>query len=180
MLVLWYFKSLTKIYRLQINCYAPIKAFRSHKAQRLFGFHFGVSFHIDGSLRCGGNKRRDLSDIHQCSTTRRRNFPVGGKFGVTDDLLEISRGNQLYAKLVALGCAWLDSTGTGSFSTLSEADQITVVRWMTTADWNQIPRRFYFLTRQAAVELYYSSTYATNGLPLNDAPQPNGYPPPWT
>lgn len=106
--------------------------------------------------------------------------PSGSSIGIADDLLALSRSNELYAKLVALGCVWLDSTGTGSFRTLSEVDQITVVQWMTTSDWNQIPRRFYFLTRQAAMELYFSSNHATNGLPLNDAPQPVGYPPPWT
>ena len=105
--------------------------------------------------------------------------PSGSSVGVADDLLKLSRDNELYSKLIALGCSWLDSTGTGSFSELSEADQITVVQWMTTSDYNQIPRRFYHLTRQAAMELYFSGEHATNGLPLNSAPQPDGYMPPW-
>lgn len=105
--------------------------------------------------------------------------PSATQVGVTQDLLELAVEGGQYRKLITLGCGWLDLTAGGTFDTLSESDQINVVQWMSTADWNQIPRRFYHLTRQAAIELYYSGTYATIGLPLNVAPQPDGYLPPW-
>ena len=105
--------------------------------------------------------------------------PSGSSIGISRDLLKLAEDSSQYNKLITFGCSWLDTTGSGPFGTLSDADQITVVQWMSTSDWNQIPRRFYYLTRQAAIELYYSSAYATIGLPLNAAPQPDGYLPPW-
>lgn len=84
-----------------------------------------------------------------------------------------------FMRLVELGCRWLNMTGQGGFGDLSVADQIRVVEWMSQSDWNQIPRRFYELVRQAAVETYYSEPAALAGLPINGPPQPLGYPPPW-
>jgi len=103
----------------------------------------------------------------------------GSAAGVSDDLLLLAEGSELYSKLITFGCTWLDSTGGDGFAALSPDDQITVVQWMSTSDWNQIPRRFYYLTRQAAMDLYFSGENATAGLRLNEAPQPNGYMPPW-
>jgi hypothetical protein len=58
-------------------------------------------------------------------------------------------------------------------------DQIKIVQWMSEADWNQIPRRFYELMRQVAIEVYYTDPAAWAGLALQRPPQPFGYPPPW-
>lgn len=84
-----------------------------------------------------------------------------------------------FRRLIELGCRWLNLTGQGGFADLSAADQITVVSWMAGSDWNQVPRRFYELVRQAAVETYYSDPAALAGLPIQASPQPLGYPPPW-
>jgi len=84
-----------------------------------------------------------------------------------------------FSRLIDLGCLWLNMTGTGRFDDLSIADRNTVVEWMANSDWNQIPRRFYELVRQLAVEIYYSDPGALGGLPIKSPPQFLGYPPPW-
>jgi hypothetical protein len=71
-------------------------------------------------------------------------------------------------------------TGGTQFSALASEQQIAVVHWMSRADWNEIPRRFYELVRQVAVELYFANPAALSGLPINRSPQPLGYPPPWS
>lgn len=91
----------------------------------------------------------------------------------------LAAGDARFARLLALGCRWLDMTGTGSFADLSPADRIRVVEWMAGSEWNEIPRRFYELVRQVAVEFYYSDPAAWGGLPIRTPPQPLGYPPPW-
>jgi hypothetical protein len=98
---------------------------------------------------------------------------------VDGDLHALAANDPLFERLVDLGCRWLDLTGTVPFADLPAADQIAIVESMSAADWNEIPRRFYELVRQAAVECYYSSPAALGGLPVQGPPQPNGYPPPW-
>ena len=99
--------------------------------------------------------------------------------GVSSDLLEFTKKADLYWRLASLGCVWLDTTGADGLGSLSTNDQIKIVEWMAKSDWNNVPRRFYHLTRQAAMSLYFSGAYATSGLPLNETPQPIGYAQPW-
>lgn len=94
-------------------------------------------------------------------------------------LWSVADDSPLFHKLIMQGSYWLDEVAEGSFSDLNDADQIKVVEWMAADDWNQVPRRFYELVRQAAVEIYYSHPKSLAGLPLQTSPQPQGYPPPW-
>ncbi len=94
-------------------------------------------------------------------------------------LLSLASRDDRFERLVALGCRWLNMTGTVGFADLQASDRIRIVEWMTTSDWNQVPRRFYELVRQTAVEAYYSHPAALAGLPMSAPPQPLGYPPPW-
>jgi hypothetical protein len=97
-----------------------------------------------------------------------------------EKLWEFSEFDPRFRRLVELGCRWLNLTGGPPFAELTAEQQIAVVEWMSTSDWNQIPRRFYELVRQAAIELYYSDPAAWRGLPIERPPQPLGYPPPWS
>jgi hypothetical protein len=101
------------------------------------------------------------------------------QLGVDRVLLEFSLLDERFRRLIELGNTWLNMTGRGSFADLPSVDQIKVVEWMAGADWNQVPRRFYELVRQAAVETYFSNPASLVGLPLKPSPQPQGYPPPW-
>jgi hypothetical protein len=84
-----------------------------------------------------------------------------------------------FRRLIELGCQWLNLTGGPPFTELAAEQQSAVVEWMSHADWDQIPRRFYELVRQTAVEVYYSDPAAWHGLPIDRPPQPLGYLPPW-
>lgn len=99
--------------------------------------------------------------------------------GIDRQLLEFSKTEPDFRKLVEFGCRWLNMTGDVPFSALAGEQQIAIVDWMSRDDWNEIPRRFYELVRQVAVELYYANPAAAQGLALNRSPQPQGYPPPW-
>lgn len=101
------------------------------------------------------------------------------QLGVDGALLDFSLLDDRFRRLIELGSAWLNMTGRGSFADLPSADQIKVVEWMARSDWNQVPRRFYELVRQTAVETYFSNPASLAGLPLKASPQPQGYPPPW-
>lgn len=100
--------------------------------------------------------------------------------GVDRQLWAFAKTSADFRKLVDYGCRWLNMTGSTPFADLPGEQQIAIVDWMSRADWNEIPRRFYELVRQVAIELYYSNPAALNGLPLHRSPQPQGYPPPWS
>ena len=102
-----------------------------------------------------------------------------GDLGVPDELREIARLDPHFQRLLALGCRWLDLTGGPPFGALPAAQQSAVVEWMAQSDWNEVPRRFYELVRQVAVELYYSHLESWHGTAIEHPPQPQGYPPPW-
>lgn len=100
--------------------------------------------------------------------------------GTDRQLWAFSKTAPDFRKLVNYGCRWLNMTGGAQFSDLATEQQIAIVDWMSRADWNEIPRRFYELVRQVAIELYFSNPASVNGLPINRSPQPQGYPPPWS
>jgi len=94
-------------------------------------------------------------------------------------LWELSNSEARYRRLIELGCQWLNMTGGPPFTKLAAEQQIAVVEWMSHSDWNEVPRRFYELVRQTAVEVYYSNPASWQGLPVDRPPQPLGYLPPW-
>lgn len=98
---------------------------------------------------------------------------------VDAQLLALAKSDARLARLIGLGCQWLNLTGGPPFAQLTPEQQIAVVDWMSQSDWNEIPRRFYELVRQLASELYFSDPRSWVGLPIQRPPQPAGYPPPW-
>jgi hypothetical protein len=99
--------------------------------------------------------------------------------GVHDKLLAFSQGDENFARLLDIGSQWLNMTGSEPFAGLPDDQKTAIVTWMSESDWNQIPRRFYELVRQIAIELYFSQPASWVGLPIHRPPQPFGYPPPW-
>lgn len=97
--------------------------------------------------------------------------------GVDQQIWTFSKTEPDFRKLLNLGCRWLNMTGGPPFSKLAVDQQLAVVSWMAQSDWNEIPRRFYELLRQISLELYYSALSAWHGLPIQNPPQPVGYPP---
>ena len=98
---------------------------------------------------------------------------------VDEQLWRLSGSEARFRRLIALGCQWLNMTGGPPFTELAAEQQIAVVEWMAQSDWDQVPRRFYELVRQTAVEVYYSDPAAWRGLSIERPPQPLGYLPPW-
>jgi len=98
---------------------------------------------------------------------------------VDEKLWAFSENDANYRKLIEVGCQWLNMTGGPPFAELESGQQIVLVEWMSTSDWNQVPRRFYTLVRQTAIELYYSNPASWVGTAIDRPPQPIGYPPPW-
>lgn len=105
--------------------------------------------------------------------------PGASAIGVADEVSAIAQAMMPFHQLISLGVGWLNNTGGPPFHKLTQEQQIRVVDWMSRADFNQIPRRFYYLVRLSAVEIYYAHPDAQAGFALNTAPQPQGYPPPW-
>ncbi|SLN28632.1 hypothetical protein PEL8287_01303 [Roseovarius litorisediminis] len=106
--------------------------------------------------------------------------PAASTLNIGAEMLEIIVPDSLPGKLLSLGLTWLDSLDARRFATLPEETQFKVVTWMSQADVNEIPGRFYQVIRLFAVELYYARPGAITGFPLQVTPQPQGYPPPWT
>ena len=106
--------------------------------------------------------------------------PAATALDIGAEMQEIIVPDSLPGKLLSLGVTWLNSLDDRAFATLPEETQFKVVSWMSQADTNEIPGRFYQVIRLFAVELYYARPGAISGFPLQVAPQPQGYPPPWT
>jgi len=100
-------------------------------------------------------------------------------FRVDVQLWALAKTEARFRRLVVLGCQWLNMTGGPPFTELTIEQQIAVVEWMSHSDWSEVPRRFYELVRQTAVEVYYSDLAAWQGLSIEHPPQPLGYMPPW-
>lgn len=98
---------------------------------------------------------------------------------IDQGLWQIAGEDQRFHQLLQIGCQWLNMTGSTSFTNLPPEQKTAIVMWMAKSDWNQVPRRFYELVRQLALELYYSQPTTWGGLPIQSPPQPRGYPPPW-
>ena len=99
--------------------------------------------------------------------------------GLPGAILKEARGDELYTRLIRVGCSWLDRAAEGSFAAAPPRVHGIIVTWMADSDWDEVPRRFYELLRQRAVELYYCQPEAWAGLAITRPPQPVGYPDHW-
>lgn len=106
-------------------------------------------------------------------------MPSSSSLGIADALLgEVTVGS-LTERLLGAGTAFLNQVGPVEFAELRTDAQEEVVSWMATADYNAIPGRFYHVVRLFTVAYYFSHPDVVSAFPLNAAPQPLGYPPPW-
>lgn len=105
--------------------------------------------------------------------------PSASALGVDAELGDAVRSHALLAQLFDYGLGWLDQAGGQPFMTLEPEAQQAVLTFASKADFNQIPGRFFAVARLLSAEIYFSKPEAIAGYPLNDAPQPEGYLPPW-
>ena len=106
-------------------------------------------------------------------------LPPASVLGISDEMAEFAGDGSTFARLLAAGTGWLDRLDDRAFADLPRSVQADVVEWMANAPYDEIPGRFYHVVRLIACELYYAHPEARAGLPLNTAPQPAGYLPPW-
>jgi hypothetical protein len=105
--------------------------------------------------------------------------PAAGALGIGGEIRAYApEGSDLH-RLIAMGTGWLDGLDARSFADLPEPLRHDVLRFLEQADRAQVPGRFFFVMRQFAMELYHARADTVAGLPINPAPQPEGYPPPW-
>lgn len=105
--------------------------------------------------------------------------PAASTVGIDDDILGFAPDGSDLHRLIALGTGWLDGLDARAFADLPEPVRHDVLRYMQQADRAEVPGRFFFVMRQFAMELYHARAGTVADLPLNPAPQPEGYPPPW-
>ncbi len=105
--------------------------------------------------------------------------PSPSQLGIDQEIQNIVMANPALERLFGAALEWIDGLADQPFRDLTEAQRIEIISVMETADFNQIPGRFYHIVRTFACELYFARPEAIAGFPLNAAPQPAGYLPPW-
>lgn len=96
------------------------------------------------------------------------------------EIAEIISENPALVTLRNNVMVWLDGSSRGAFWSMPAQDQDAIMNWMEqagTASWQGF---FFAFVRRVAIELHYSTPDAVAGFPLNAAPQPDGYLPPWS
>lgn len=106
--------------------------------------------------------------------------PAASSLAIDTEILGYAPDGSDLHRLIALGTGWLDGLDARAFADLPAATRHDVLRYMAGADRAQVPGRFYVVLRQFAMELYHARADTIADLPLNRAPQPAGYPPPWS
>lgn len=105
--------------------------------------------------------------------------PSASALGVDRDIAAFVAESDMLTRLFVAALDWMDHLADRPFQDLTPSQQVEVLTFMESADFNAVPGRFYHILRALAVEFYYARSEAVVGFPLNAAPQPNGYPPPW-
>lgn len=105
--------------------------------------------------------------------------PSASAIGAVDDLLDMVQGHQMLNQLMAFGLQWLNQVQGTAFAARSVEDRERLLLAAAESDFNQVPGRFFHVLRVLLLEAYYSKPEALGGLPVNQAPQPEGYLPPW-
>lgn len=106
--------------------------------------------------------------------------PAASSVGAVQEVLEIVQGHSMLGQLMAFGLQWINSVQGIEFANRSHEDRERLLMAAAESDFNQIPGRFFHVFRVLLLEAYYSKPEALVGLPVNTAPQPQGYLPPWT
>jgi len=106
--------------------------------------------------------------------------PSPSSLGIDRDIADIVTANPLLERLFGAALSWMDRLGDRPFRDLTDAQRIEILKFMESADFNQIPGRFFHIVRVFCCELYFAREEAIAGFPLNAAPQPLGYLPPWS
>jgi hypothetical protein len=107
-------------------------------------------------------------------------MPSASQLGVDQALIALVRRQQRYARLVGLGCLWLDeqarARGAENFAALPEAEREALVARAEQSPVSSLPRVFFTFTQRQAFTHYYAQPAAWAGLGFAGPPQPVGFP----
>jgi len=105
--------------------------------------------------------------------------PSATGLGVDKAVIDLARRHPQAARLVGLGCAWLDGQaaerGAEDFTTLDAAGREAVVALAEQSPERSLPKAFFELTRREAFSHYYAQPAAWAGLGFGGPPQPMGF-----
>jgi hypothetical protein len=106
--------------------------------------------------------------------------PSATQLGVDKAVIARARKNRRFARVIALGCAWLDKQATDlgaeEFAALDEAAREAVVTTAEQSPRRSLPRLFFTTTRRFAFSHYYAQPASWKGLGYSGPPQPIGFP----
>lgn len=106
--------------------------------------------------------------------------PSASAIGAVDDVLEMVQSHQMLQQLMAFGLQWINQAAGVPFAQLPTEGREQLLKLAQDSDFNQVPGRFFHVLRVLLLEAYYAKPETLAGLPLNSAPQPEGYLPPWS
>ncbi len=105
--------------------------------------------------------------------------PSATHLQVDQQILDKARRGTAYRRLLNQGCRWLDREarrlGSKDFTSLSPADRETIVKRAAAEKPGTLPRKFFDITRDAAMGFYYAHAESWKGLGYPGPPQPLGF-----
>jgi hypothetical protein len=106
--------------------------------------------------------------------------PSASQLGADQAILALVQRQQRIARLVGLGCVWLDQQaaerGAADFAALAQPDREAVVALAEGSPSSSLPRTFFAFTQQQVFAHYYSQPQSWQGLGFDGPPQPGGFP----
>ncbi len=106
--------------------------------------------------------------------------PSATQLDVDKHIVTRMRGHNRLAKIVVLGCTWLDQQaceqGAEEFALLEAARQERIVTTAEASPPRKLPRIFFATTRRLAFRHYYAQPASWPGMRYAGPPQPIGYP----
>lgn len=106
--------------------------------------------------------------------------PAATAISVDRRVVEKTRTDDAYRRLLTDGCRWLDDTARrfdgAEFAALTEARRETIVGYAAAAPAGSGPRAFFEATRRDAFLFYYVRPESRAALGFDGPPQPAGFP----
>lgn len=96
------------------------------------------------------------------------------------EFLIIAESNSKFREIMVSTCKWLGDLKPMPFLSLRSAQQQQLLHQLAQSDQLLPHVIFYGVARNLAYYFYYANPQTRVHLSMNEAPQPRGYPPPWT
>lgn len=100
-------------------------------------------------------------------------------FGIDKKIIDRASRNKRHIRLLRTGCQWLDLEArklkAADFAALDPASQETIVARAEKARERSLPRVFFNVTREDALQRYYSDPRSWQTLGFAGPPQPDGF-----